>query len=105
MKQLEQARKFLAKAAEDETLLDAVQAKLEVSDSIYGFHAQQAAEKLLKALLSVHAVRFPKTHDLHELLNLLENAGETLWQTVSALERSNSALPGRLRFEFGFVKL
>jgi len=78
MKHLEQARKFLAKAAEDEALLDAVLAKPEVSDSIYGFHAQQAAEKLLKALLSVHAVRFPKTHDLHELVNLLENAGETL---------------------------
>ena len=27
------------------------------------------------------------------------------WQMASALERSNSALPGRLRFEFGFVKL
>jgi len=27
------------------------------------------------------------------------------WQIASALERSNSALPGRLRFEFGFVKL
>ena len=48
MKQLEQARRFLAKAAEDEALLDAVLAKPEVSDSIYGFHAQQAAEKLLK---------------------------------------------------------
>jgi hypothetical protein len=46
MKQLEQARRFLAKAAEDEALLDAVLAKPEVSDSIYGFHAQQAAEKL-----------------------------------------------------------
>jgi HEPN domain-containing protein len=78
MKELEQARKFLAKAAEDEALLDAVLAKPEVSDSIYGFHAQQAVEKLLKALLSVHAVRFPKTHDLHVLLGLVENAGETL---------------------------
>jgi HEPN domain-containing protein len=78
MKQLEQARKFLDKAAEDEALLDAVLAKPEVSDSIYGFHAQQAAEKLLKALLSVHAVRFQKTHDLHEILTLLEEAGETL---------------------------
>ena len=78
MKQLEQARRFLDKAAEDEALLDAVLAKPEVADSIYGFHAQQAAEKLLKALLSVHAVRFQKTHDLHELLALLEDAGESL---------------------------
>jgi len=78
MKQLEQARKFLAKAGEDETLLDAVLARPEVSDSIFGFHAQQAAEKLLKALLSMHAVRFRKTHDLQELLSLLEDAGQRL---------------------------
>ncbi|MBM3892414.1 MAG: HEPN domain-containing protein [Verrucomicrobia bacterium] len=78
MKQLEQARKFLAKAAEDEALLDAVLDKPEVADSIFGFHAQQAAEKLLKALLSIHAVRFRKTHDLQELVSLLETAGQQL---------------------------
>jgi len=32
------------------------------------FHAQQCAEKYLKALLALHAVPFPKTHDLPELL-------------------------------------
>ena len=32
------------------------------------FHAQQCAEKYLKALLTLHAVPFPKTHDLPELL-------------------------------------
>ena len=59
MKHIEQACKFLAKAAEDEALLDAVLAKAEVSDCIYGFHAQPAAEKLLRAMPSVHAFRFP----------------------------------------------
>lgn len=28
------------------------------------FHAQQAAEKFLKALLVYHQIPFPKTHDL-----------------------------------------
>jgi len=32
------------------------------------FHAQQCAEKYLKALLTLLAVPFPKTHDLPELL-------------------------------------
>lgn len=32
------------------------------------FHAQQCAEKYLKALLTLHSVPFPKTHDLPELL-------------------------------------
>lgn len=32
------------------------------------FHAQQAAEKALKALLIHHQADFPRTHDLGELL-------------------------------------
>jgi HEPN domain-containing protein len=32
-----------------------------------GFHAQQAAEKALKAVLVLHGVRYPRTHDLEEL--------------------------------------
>lgn len=35
------------------------------------FHAQQAAEKYLKALLTVHGRPFGKTHDLFQLLSLL----------------------------------
>ena len=35
-----------------------------------GFHAQQAVEKVLKALLIRHQVKFRKTHDLGELLEL-----------------------------------
>jgi HEPN domain-containing protein len=34
------------------------------------FHAQQAAEKFLKAFLVRHQVPFPKTHDIQELLGL-----------------------------------
>jgi HEPN domain-containing protein len=36
------------------------------------FHAQQAAEKALKALLIRHQVSYSKTHDLGELLQLAE---------------------------------
>lgn len=35
------------------------------------FHAQQAAEKYLKAALTFLAIPFPKVHDLDELLDLL----------------------------------
>jgi len=74
MKQSEQARLFLNKAAEDESLLDAVLNLQGVSDAIFGFHGQQAAEKLLKALLSHHSIRFSRTHDLQELMELAEVA-------------------------------
>src|SRR5215210_9139023 len=35
------------------------------------FHAQQCAEKYLKALLVEHSIYFPKTHDLLVLLELV----------------------------------
>jgi HEPN domain-containing protein len=40
------------------------------------FDAQQAAEKALKAVLVLRAVEFPHTHDITELLDLLEEQGE-----------------------------
>lgn len=35
------------------------------------FHLQQAAEKMLKALLASRMIVYPKTHDLDDLLDLL----------------------------------
>jgi len=35
------------------------------------FHSQQCTEKYLKALLVLHAVVFPATHDLNALLKLV----------------------------------
>ena len=35
------------------------------------FHAQQAAEKALKAVLIARGIGFPKTHDIRELLDLM----------------------------------
>ena len=39
------------------------------------FHAQQAIEKALKATLVQRQVEFPKTHDLAELTEIVEEAG------------------------------
>jgi hypothetical protein len=36
------------------------------------FHAQQAAEKAIKAVLLKHQIRFPRTHDLAALIALIE---------------------------------
>ena len=38
------------------------------------FHAQQAAEKALKALLVYHHLEFPRTHNIGTLLDLLHEA-------------------------------
>jgi HEPN domain-containing protein len=45
-------------------------------DSVFGFHAQQAVEKALKAWLSLRRIAYPKTHDLRVLMSLLEGSGE-----------------------------
>lgn len=38
---------------------------------VIAFHAQQAVEKYLKALLVRHQVYFPKTHDIGKVLDLV----------------------------------
>jgi HEPN domain-containing protein len=45
-------------------------------DEVFGFHAQQAVEKSMKAWLSLLGVDFPKIHDLEWLLAMLEEHGE-----------------------------
>lgn len=35
------------------------------------FHAQQCVEKYIKALLIIHEIDFPKTHDIERLIQLL----------------------------------
>lgn len=35
------------------------------------FHAQQVTEKYIKALLILHSINFPRTHDIGELVALL----------------------------------
>ena len=78
MKRREQALLLLRKAAQDEALLDEVLTSDQVSDEIIGFHCQQGAEKILKALLSEAGVRFRKTHEIGALMALLEQAGHGL---------------------------
>ena len=51
-----------------------------LSEGIYlravGFHAQQAAEKYLKAFLILRQVDFPKTHAMGKLLDYIAREGQ-----------------------------
>lgn len=69
----EQGKVLLGKAREDITVLRELLSNARVSDDIWGFHAQQAVEKLLKAQLAAREIPFPFTHRLHELTDLLED--------------------------------
>jgi len=75
MSQRERALALLARAGEDEALLDAVLGIATVSDSVFGFHCQQAAEKLLKAVLVHAGVAYRRTHDIAELLDVASDSG------------------------------
>ena len=86
MRQHEQALLFVRKAAEDEALLAEVITSKQVSNEIFGFHAQQASEKLLKALLSEFSAHFPRTHNLRLLMDLLTDAGHPLPSSLADLD-------------------
>lgn len=83
--QMSQAQVLLIKAEEDEKTLGASG----LSDSILGFHAQQAVEKLLKALLSQLNIPYERTHDLSRLQSLVVAAGESLPATPLLLSELN----------------
>ena len=73
MKAFERAKLLLAKARDDEILVEEIISKERIRDEIIGFHAQQAAEKLLKALLMARNIPYRKTHDLRELIDLIRD--------------------------------
>jgi hypothetical protein len=86
MKQREQALLFLKKACQDEALLAEIISSTAVSDEIFGFHCQQAAEKLLKAILSLHDIDFARIHNLRFLMDLLADTGHRLPDEFSDLD-------------------
>jgi len=83
----DRATTLIRKARQDELVLERLLADSDVDDDTLGFHAQQAAEKLLKALLCVRGVDYPRTHSLGVLVELLGTAGETLPGVVGDLNR------------------
>lgn len=64
---------WIEKAEEDwVSLLRSYRARKDPSYNVACFHAQQCAEKYLKARLVEAGVAFPKTHDLLLLLTLVQ---------------------------------
>ncbi|KPL08122.1 hypothetical protein AMJ85_08795 [candidate division BRC1 bacterium SM23_51] len=59
------------------------------------FHAQQAAEKYLKGLLTFFAIGFPKTHDLEELAALVPDKAGLNLNVEELIELSQLAVVPR----------
>jgi HEPN domain-containing protein len=65
------------------------------------FHAQQAAEKYLKAILAIHGLDIPRTHDLEELqLLCVDFVRDTDFSLLALEELSDYAVSVRYDFEF-----
>jgi hypothetical protein len=58
MRSLEHARLLLRKAAQDEFVLLKLIPDPASPDEMIGFHAQQAIEKMLKAVLAAKAIQY-----------------------------------------------
>jgi HEPN domain-containing protein len=65
-------RQWLRKADDDLRVTRELMERERASYDPVGFHAQQAAEKYLKALLTRHGIQPPRTHNIGELLALAE---------------------------------
>jgi len=74
----EHARALLEMARKDARALSGMQDREVFADEIFGFHAQQAVEKALKAWCAHRSITYPLTHDLSELLSLLREDGCTV---------------------------
>jgi HEPN domain-containing protein len=84
---LEAARLLLVKARQDEYVLTQFVADAAAADETFGFHAQQATEKLLKAALLAGGVVCPRTHRLGDLLDLGYDHGLALPEEFEELNR------------------
>ena len=78
MSDIDDARLMQTKAKQDLSALCGMMDKTIFAEEIFGFHAQQAVEKSLKAWLALIGVNFPLIHDLEELFALLKDQGQAI---------------------------
>jgi HEPN domain-containing protein len=76
MPDTEHARQLLEMARMDLRPLPLLEDPSLADAGFFGFHLQQAAEKALKAWLTLTGQDYPKTHDLARLLQQITNSGD-----------------------------
>ena len=86
MRAIEQAQLLQRKAAQDLAVLRKLIGDPAISDETLGFHAQQAAEKLIKALLALGGHEYPRTHDLGLLLDLIASLDVQIPEALLTVE-------------------
>lgn len=89
-----EAEVLARKADHDAKAMQLLAANPEISDEIIGFHAQQAVEKWLKAVLGSRGIEFEYTDDLHRLISeVVKAVGEFPFDTPEVVALTEHAVP------------
>jgi HEPN domain-containing protein len=67
------ARVIATNAERDAVAVEKMAPDVDLADDIVGLHAQQAAEKYLKAVLAFRGITYRRVHSITYLLGLLED--------------------------------
>ena len=109
--ELEAADLFLGKGASDLAAARLLAGDADQDDNVVGFHAQQAVEKALKAVVAVRSLEIPRSHDLGLLIRLLDSAERELpdeirdadwlnpWAVTLRYDHTGAPLDGSLAVE------
>ena len=92
------ADQLLRRAREDLAAVEAMAPLESVADVIVVFHAQQAVEKSIKAVLAARGVEFPFIHDIDGLASLCEGAGASLSDELDGADQLTPYAAG-LRYD------
>ena len=85
----EEVAMLLRLADQDRLAFLTLCANPDIEMRVVGFHAQQAVEKFLKAVLVARGKVFAPTHDLTKLAQALDTTGAALPVATDALKRLN----------------
>ena len=95
MKEADLARSLLSSAQKDIKAIRNMTDSDLFADEVFGFHAQQAVEKTLKAWIAFLGGQYPFVHDLDALLNTLEKLGTDVGTLRSLVELNAFAVQFR----------
>jgi HEPN domain-containing protein len=96
----EEYRALFDLGCEDLKLVEKNLKDKEIREQILLFHLQQAVEKFLKSLISLNHVRFPKIHDIEELIELCKENKIPLPEFVDEFV---SLTPFAVEFRYGII--
>jgi HEPN domain-containing protein len=102
----ELARVIATNAERDAVAVEKLAPDGELADEIVGLHAQQAAEKYLKAVLAHKGITYRRVHSITYLLGLLEDHDATPPPRAGELETLTPWAPqARYDHDLGEAKL